>query len=56
MVVDAGGGTVDISSYVFKSSAPLSVEETSSPDCECLLIVHTWRCSQQATQASCLGP
>ncbi|RDX46339.1 hypothetical protein OH76DRAFT_1485585 [Lentinus brumalis] len=33
MVVDAGGGTVDISSYIFKSSAPLSVEETSSPDC-----------------------
>ncbi|KAI0708747.1 hypothetical protein C8T65DRAFT_740129 [Cerioporus squamosus] len=33
MVVDAGGGTVDISSYVFKSSAPLSVEETASPDC-----------------------
>ena len=34
MVVDAGGGTVDISSYIFKSSAPLSIEETSVPDCE----------------------
>ena len=33
MVVDAGGGTVDISSYAFKSAAPLSVEETAAPDC-----------------------
>ncbi|KAI0750409.1 hypothetical protein C8Q74DRAFT_1373996 [Fomes fomentarius] len=33
MVVDTGGGTVDISSYVIKSTAPLSVEEISAPDC-----------------------
>ncbi|KAI0750416.1 hypothetical protein C8Q74DRAFT_1309969 [Fomes fomentarius] len=33
MVVDAGGGTVDISSYVFNSTSPLSVDELSTPDC-----------------------
>ncbi|RPD70102.1 hypothetical protein L226DRAFT_470624 [Lentinus tigrinus ALCF2SS1-7] len=33
MVVDAGGGTVDISSYVSKSTAPLTVQETSFPKC-----------------------
>lgn len=34
MVVDAGGGTVDISSYVFNSTSPLSVDELSTPDCK----------------------
>ncbi|KAI0824355.1 hypothetical protein BC628DRAFT_1322727 [Trametes gibbosa] len=33
MIVDAGGGTVDISSYSFVSTSPLSVEEIASPDC-----------------------
>ncbi|KAH9940105.1 uncharacterized protein BXZ73DRAFT_99103 [Epithele typhae] len=33
MIVDAGGGTVDISSYGFNSTAPLVVEEVASPDC-----------------------
>ncbi|EIW54761.1 uncharacterized protein TRAVEDRAFT_50899 [Trametes versicolor FP-101664 SS1] len=33
MIVDAGGGTVDISSYAFISTSPLNVEEIASADC-----------------------
>lgn len=33
MIVDAGGGTVDTSSYVFCSTSPLKVEEPTIPDC-----------------------
>ncbi|RPD55189.1 hypothetical protein L226DRAFT_493295 [Lentinus tigrinus ALCF2SS1-7] len=33
MIVDAGGGTVDVSSYTFRSLSPVSVEEVTSPDC-----------------------
>ncbi|KAI0738316.1 hypothetical protein C8Q80DRAFT_271627 [Daedaleopsis nitida] len=33
MVVDAGGGTVDISSYLCKSTLPMCFEEICSPDC-----------------------
>ena len=34
IIVDAGGGTVDISSYLFLSTAPILVEEVTSPECE----------------------
>ncbi|KAI0704710.1 hypothetical protein C8Q76DRAFT_820418 [Earliella scabrosa] len=33
IIVDAGGGTIDISSYVFRSVSPVKVEEVTSPDC-----------------------
>ncbi|KAI0086044.1 hypothetical protein BDY19DRAFT_376420 [Irpex rosettiformis] len=33
MIIDAGGGTVDLSSYHFLASSPLSVEEIAPPDC-----------------------
>ncbi|PCH36686.1 hypothetical protein WOLCODRAFT_109029 [Wolfiporia cocos MD-104 SS10] len=33
MIVDAGGGTVDISVYNFASVSPLSIEEVTSPEC-----------------------
>ncbi|KAH9940122.1 uncharacterized protein BXZ73DRAFT_99118 [Epithele typhae] len=33
MIIDAGGGTIDISSYEFASMSPLSVEEVTAPDC-----------------------
>ncbi|KIP02816.1 hypothetical protein PHLGIDRAFT_122128 [Phlebiopsis gigantea 11061_1 CR5-6] len=33
MVVDTGGGTVDISTYKFASTRPVSVEEIAPPDC-----------------------
>ncbi|KAI0750422.1 hypothetical protein C8Q74DRAFT_368077 [Fomes fomentarius] len=33
MVIDAGGGTVDISSYSFTSTAPLAVEEIAAAEC-----------------------
>ena len=34
MIIDAGGGTVDISSYAFTSTSPLAVEEIASAECE----------------------
>lgn len=37
MIIDAGGGTVDISSYSFLSMAPVSVEETVKADCPSFL-------------------
>ncbi|KZT00295.1 uncharacterized protein LAESUDRAFT_764717 [Laetiporus sulphureus 93-53] len=33
LIVDAGGGTVDISAYKFVTVAPLSMEEVATPDC-----------------------
>ncbi|PIL34591.1 hypothetical protein GSI_03370 [Ganoderma sinense ZZ0214-1] len=33
IIVDAGGGTVDVSSYRFLSTSPISVEEVTSPEC-----------------------
>ena len=33
LVVDAGGGTIDISSYTVNSTAPLKVEEFHQPKC-----------------------
>ncbi|TFK50888.1 hypothetical protein OE88DRAFT_1630336 [Heliocybe sulcata] len=33
MIVDAGGGTIDISSYIISESRPIKVEEAASPDC-----------------------
>ena len=34
MIIDAGGGTVDFSSYHFLASTPVSVEEVAPPDCK----------------------
>ena len=34
MIIDAGGGTVDISAYSFTSTTPLSVEEIAAAECE----------------------
>jgi hypothetical protein len=34
LVVDAGGGSIDISSYNVKSTSPLEVEEFQEPTCE----------------------
>lgn len=33
MVVDAGGGTVDISTYALKNADDLTMEEVAPPDC-----------------------
>jgi len=33
LIVDAGGGTIDISSYVVNNDAPLEVEELFQPNC-----------------------
>ncbi|KAF9812314.1 hypothetical protein IEO21_06256 [Rhodonia placenta] len=33
MIVDAGGGTVDLSTYTFTTISPMSVEEVVAPDC-----------------------
>ena len=37
LVVDAGGGTVDVSSYTVKSTSPLEVEEFHEPKCNGLI-------------------
>ena len=34
MIVDAGGGTIDVSSYAFLTISPISVEEVTTADCE----------------------
>ena len=34
LVVDAGGGTIDVSSYTVNSTLPLEVEEHHEPKCE----------------------
>ena len=34
LIVDAGGGTIDISSYAVTGSDPLQVEELFEPQCE----------------------
>ena len=34
IVADAGGGTLDISSYAIRGTAPLVIEEIAPPDCE----------------------
>ena len=34
LIIDAGGGTVDISTYTILNSEPLQVEELYEPKCE----------------------
>lgn len=34
MILDAGGGTIDISSYSIASISPISVEEVAAADCK----------------------
>ncbi|KAH9945444.1 uncharacterized protein BXZ73DRAFT_38991 [Epithele typhae] len=38
IVADAGGGTLDISSYAIRATAPLVIEEIAPPDCERLRV------------------
>jgi hypothetical protein len=33
LVLDAGGGTLDISSYAIRGTLPLVIEEIAPPDC-----------------------
>jgi hypothetical protein len=33
MIIDAGGGTVDLSTYSFTAVRPISVEEIALPGC-----------------------
>lgn len=37
MIIDAGGGTVDLSSFKFTSTDPVSVEEISPSACRLLV-------------------
>jgi len=34
LIIDAGGGTIDISTYKVRSNGPLCVEELYEPQCE----------------------
>ncbi|KAI0318148.1 hypothetical protein OF83DRAFT_1057355 [Amylostereum chailletii] len=36
IVIDAGGGTVDLSTYTFTNTSPLKVQETAKPGCLCI--------------------
>ena len=38
LVVDAGGGTIDISAYTVSSTSPLEVEEFDEPKCNGLIL------------------
>ena len=33
MIIDAGGGTVDLSSYTITSTTPIEIAEIAAPDC-----------------------
>ncbi|OSX61856.1 hypothetical protein POSPLADRAFT_1145484 [Postia placenta MAD-698-R-SB12] len=37
VILDAGGGTVDLSTYKFASVLPMAVEEIVAPDCKCIM-------------------
>lgn len=34
MIIDAGGGTVDLSSYSITSATPIKISEIAAPDCK----------------------
>ena len=51
MIVDAGGGTVDISSYALTSTTPIAVEEIATAECKSLLLM---RDSMRSTANRCL--
>ena len=38
IVADAGGGTLDVSSYILRGTHPLQIEEVAPPDCKPLLV------------------
>jgi len=39
LIVDAGGGTLDISAYAIKGTSPLAMEEIAPPDCWSTVLV-----------------
>jgi len=39
LIVDAGGGTLDISAYAIKGTSPLAMEEIAPPDCWSTILV-----------------
>lgn len=41
LVADAGGGTLDISSYAIRGTTPLVIEEIAPPDCTSAVFRHT---------------
>lgn len=52
MVIDAGGGTVDLSSYTFTSTTPLSASEIAPPGCECFTSLMFDRGTEEVAQVS----
>jgi hypothetical protein len=44
LVADAGGGTLDISSYAMRGVSPLVIEEIAPPDCEWPLFFFSTPC------------
>lgn len=45
IVADAGGGTLDISSYAIRGTSPLVIEEIAPPDCKYMRAMSFQQCS-----------
>lgn len=46
IVVDAGGGTVDLTTYTLVTATPVVMEEVAPPDCEYVILLPHSRISQ----------
>jgi len=53
LIVDAGGGTIDISSYSVLNGAPLQVEELFRPKCQFARILLSGRPLKHSCKAYC---
>ena len=40
MVIDAGGGTVDFSTYTFTNSIPIVIKEIAEPGCKASMYIY----------------
>jgi len=48
LIVDAGGGTIDVSSYTVNSTLPLKVEEFLKPKCNGIFCNSTHRTDRES--------
>ena len=55
IVIDAGGGTIDISGYTVEDENPLRVEEIFAPECKSTLLFQDSR-NDLRLQVVYLGP
>lgn len=55
VVIDAGGGTIDISGYAIEDKNPLRVEEIFASECTFISLFHV-SLDDTMTQVACSGP